>query len=505
MQNHRSIESMYSAFIDQVEEYAIFSMDSQGIVTSWNAGAERIKGYKEEEVIGKHFRMLFPENYQKEGKPEKELEEARQKGIYKNEDWRRKKDGSLFWAKVALTKIVDEEGKSIGFTKVTGDRTRHRQYEEDRKQYQLILQSLPHMIFSATPEGEINWVNEWFSHYTGMQLEDGKLGWNWVNLTHPDDVAPILQAWTYALSTGNTYRVEQRVRKADGQYSTQLVVAKPIRNSHGKIVQWVGSSVDIELQKQLEASHLANQLLEEKVKERAMEIVAKNEELLRTNQTLDNIVHIAAHDLRAPITNLNTLLDLLLKDGDGGKKQQLLPLISSSVERLSRTVNGLIEIIQAQHSGKRIAQVIDLHEIVDRLMQEYSEMLQASKGSIHPDFTSLPAIRHNEAYLESILRNLISNALKYRHKDRSPELHLTSQKVGEFALLTVKDNGIGMDLMRVKDKLFLPFNRFSQQAEGSGVGLHLVKNMVERNGGYITVESQPDQGSTFRIFLREYE
>jgi PAS domain S-box-containing protein len=320
MQNNGSTETIYKAFIDQVEEYAIFCMDPQGIVTSWNAGAERIKGYKEEEIIGKHFRILFPENYQKEGKPEKELEEARQKGTYKNEDWRRKKDGTIFWARVVLTEIVDEAGKQIGFTKVTNDRTQFRQFEEEQKQYKLILSSLPHMIFSATPEGEINWVNEWFFHYTGVQPEDGKLGWNWVALTHPDDVAATLQAWTYALSTGNPYQVEQRIRKANGQYSTQLVVAKPIKDSHGKIVQWVGSSVDIELQKQLEASHTANQLLEEKVKEWAMEIVAKNEELLRTNQTLDNIVHIAAHDLRAPITNLKALVDLLSKDGDGGKK-----------------------------------------------------------------------------------------------------------------------------------------------------------------------------------------
>jgi signal transduction histidine kinase len=182
-----------------------------------------------------------------------------------------------------------------------------------------------------------------------------------------------------------------------------------------------------------------------------------------------------------------------------------MPLIGSSVERLSRTVNGLIEVIQAQHSDNHMVQVVDLHEVVDRLMQEYSETLQASRGSIQVNFTTLPAIRYNEAYLESMLRNLISNAIKYSHKNRVPELQITSQKVGEFALLTIKDNGIGMDLTRIKDKLFLPFNRFSQQAEGSGVGLHLVKNIVERNGGYITVESQPDQGSTFRIFLKEYE
>lgn len=507
MTHYRSAESLYTAFIEQVEDYAIFAMDPQGIVTTWNAGAERIKGYKEEEVVGQHFRMLFPEDYQKEGKPEWELEQARQKGTFKIEDWRRRKDGSLFWAKVVLTEIVDENGKHIGFTKVTGDRTQQRKHKEERERYHLILNSLPHMIFSAKPDGEIDWVNEWFSHYTGVQPEDGKVGWNWISLTHPDDVASTLQAWTYALSTGNPYQVEQRIRKADGQYATQLVLAKPVKDSQGKIVQWVGSSVDIEAQKQLEASHIANQLLEGKVRERTMEIVAKNEALLRTNETLDTIVHIAAHDLRGPITNLKALTDLLSKDGDGGKRQQqqqLLPMVGNSIDRLSRTVNGLIEVIQAQHSDKHMAQQIDLNEIVERLMQEYSETLQTCQGKLQTNFTSLPTIFYNEAYLESILRNLISNALKYSSEQRAPELLITSQRVGEFALLTIKDNGIGMDMGMVKDKLFLPFNRFSQQAEGTGVGLHLVKNMVERNGGYISVESQPDQGSIFRIFLKEY-
>jgi PAS domain S-box-containing protein len=504
MNASHSPDKLYTAFIDQVEEYAIFAMDPQGIICSWNAGAERIKGFTEEEVIGKHFRMLFPENYQKEGKPEWELEEARKKGTFKIEDWRRRKDGHLFWAKVVLTEILDENGKQIGFTKVTGDRTRQRHYEEEQKRHVLILNSLSQMIFTATPAGEIDWVNDWFYRYTGITPES-KISWNWISLTHPDDVAPTLQAWNNALSTGNPYQVEQRIKRADGKYITQLVTANPIRNAEGKIEKWVGSSIDIEAQKQLEVSRSANQLLEERVQQRAMEIIAKNEELLRTNQTLDTIVHIAAHDLRAPVNNLKSLLDLLAKDGNGSKRPELMPLMFNSVERLSRTVQGLVDIIQAQHTDTPLARPVDLQLVTDRLLQDYTQVLQTRRGKLYTDFSLLPTLFYNEPYLESILRNLISNALKYSSDCRPAELNISSRKVGEFALLTIKDNGIGMDLEKVKDKLFLPFTRFSQQADGTGVGLHLVKNMVERNGGYITVESQPGQGTTFLVFLKEYK
>jgi signal transduction histidine kinase len=122
-----------------------------------------------------------------------------------------------------------------------------------------------------------------------------------------------------------------------------------------------------------------------------------------------------------------------------------------------------------------------------------------------PDFYDCPRLRYNETYLLSILRNLVSNALKYRSPKRPLQLEITTGRSGPFVLLTVKDNGIGMDGKQVHEKLFKPFSRLSEQGEGKGLGLHLVKHMVEKNGGSIRVESTPNVGTTFRVYLKEYE
>ena len=125
-----SAESLNSYFIDQVKDYAIFATDSKGIITTWNKGCERIKGYTEEEALGQFYGMLHPYEYQENGFPQKELELALKNGSYESEDWRKRKDDSLFWATVTLTPIFDEKGQHIGFTKVTGDNTKIKELQD---------------------------------------------------------------------------------------------------------------------------------------------------------------------------------------------------------------------------------------------------------------------------------------------------------------------------------------------------------------------------------------
>jgi PAS domain S-box-containing protein len=125
-----SAESISSYFIEQIKDYAIFATDTQGIITSWNKGCERIKGYTEKEAIGQYYGMLHPDGYQQAGMPQQEMEAALQKGSFEAHDWRKRKDGSLFWASVTLTPIFNEEGQHIGFTKITGDITKQKELQD---------------------------------------------------------------------------------------------------------------------------------------------------------------------------------------------------------------------------------------------------------------------------------------------------------------------------------------------------------------------------------------
>jgi PAS domain S-box-containing protein len=147
-------ENIYTHFINQVKDYAIFAIDPDGIVTSWNEGAQRIKGYEEDEIVGQYFGMLFPEEARKEGKPENELARAKQDGVFENEDWRLRKDGSLFWAKVTLTAIYSDEGDLIGLTKVTGDLTGRKEWEDclarKNEELQRINVDLDNFIYTAS-------------------------------------------------------------------------------------------------------------------------------------------------------------------------------------------------------------------------------------------------------------------------------------------------------------------------------------------------------------------
>ncbi len=128
-------DKLFAHFVEQVEEYAIYQIDVNGYVSSWNKGAERIKGYTEEEIVGKHFRVLFPDDLREKGYPERELDEAAQCGVFKSENWRRKKSGGLFWANITLTATYDEDGKHIGFIKIVRDLTKQR--EEDEKLHKI--------------------------------------------------------------------------------------------------------------------------------------------------------------------------------------------------------------------------------------------------------------------------------------------------------------------------------------------------------------------------------
>jgi PAS domain S-box-containing protein len=155
-------ESVKSFFIDQVKGYAIFATDKQGIITTWNKGAERLKGYREAEIIGQFYGILHPDSYQQAGKPEEELATALQQGAYETEDWRKKKDGSLFWANVTLTPIFAADGQHIGFTKITGDITKQKELQDklaerqqealERKNVELhrINQDLDNFIYTAS-------------------------------------------------------------------------------------------------------------------------------------------------------------------------------------------------------------------------------------------------------------------------------------------------------------------------------------------------------------------
>lgn len=362
-------ERIASNFISQVKEYAIFAMDVNGVIETWNEGAERLKGYNETEMVGKYYGMLFTEEDQRKDEPEKELAKAKEQDTYTGEGWRLKKDGTRFWANVTLTAIYSDDDELIGFTKVTRDLTDRRQSEEALRR--------------------------------------------------------------------------------------------------------------------------------------------KHDELTATNRDLDNFIYTASHDLKAPILNIDGLVQRLaylleqksIQDND---LEELIGYIQNSVDRFKVTIEDLTTISRLQRSietESNMEHVLveavfeDIMADINFLFSEFEFPCQVKRNF------EVKSIRFSRKNFRSILYNLLSNAIKYRSHDCNCAIEVSTRSEGEWVRLTVKDNGLGIPTEN-QQHLFSMFKRFHDHVDGSGIGLYIIKRIIDNAGGRIEVDSTPGKGSAFEVYLK---
>ena len=342
--------------------------------------------------------------------------------------------------------------------------------EKDEHAFTL-LDVFPQMVWMATPEGELDYGNKPFHTYTGWKPGKEKKR-EWSTVIHPDDVTSSLEKWKKSLASGSFFEVEQRIRRnSDGAYLWHLVRAVPVKNQEGQIFKWVGTSVDIHSQKKIE-------------------------------ETLSNFVYIATHDLRSPVNNLKALMSLF-KTRPMEEWEKLLPLLDLSAEKMSETLQGLVELVAIEKT-RDPAKEIFFDQILDLVVEELHPEIKESGASITTNFSACPKIQYIEPYLQRIFHSLLANAVKYSSPGRRNEIQVLSERKKDLVVLTFSDKGNGIDLDKYQEKLFRPFTRLTTAGKGRGMDLYLVKNIVEKNGGNIEVESQVDKGTTFRFYLKEY-
>jgi signal transduction histidine kinase len=240
------------------------------------------------------------------------------------------------------------------------------------------------------------------------------------------------------------------------------------------------------------------------VAEQLEEIKSLNTQLNRHNQELEDFAYTLSHDLRNPITNLNLLISIIEKSDSPEKKEEYLREFKKLINRIDYMISGLAEIIDLKNNQSSMAKAIAFEDIVKVVFEQLKTDIEECHADVICNFKIRPSIVYYEVYLHSIVYNLISNSIKYRSLKKPPKIILTTSVDGDFLLLKVEDNGIGMDLKKVGKRLFKPFNRFSTRVDGKGIGLHLVKSMIEKNGGKIVVESSPESGTTFYVYFKEY-
>lgn len=247
-------EERLRLLVDGARDYAMILMGGDGCVTHWNAGAQRILGHEEAEVMGRSCDFIFTPEDQAAGVPARELETARAEGKAPDIRWHLRKDGGRFWADGVMECLRDEDGGLRGFAKVLRDVTERRQAEDalrvSESRFRRMADAIPHIAWTTDAGGAIDYYNQRWYDYSGLDFERTQ-AWGWQVVIHPDDLAPAGAVWRAALEMGTVSEVEYRLRRADGLFRWHLGRSEPVRDGAGRIIQWVGTATDIEERRQV--------------------------------------------------------------------------------------------------------------------------------------------------------------------------------------------------------------------------------------------------------------
>lgn len=401
----------------------------------------------------------------------------------------RSKQAKGTYLELSFSSIHDKAQGLIGATMIARDVSKERRIEQelkDMKELKFLAENMAQLIWIMRTDGEPEYFNKRFFHYTGYTLKELKQN-HWRQTIHPEDMEESLRLWKNALQSETPCEVEYRLKRASDQsYRWHLVRSVPMKNDDGQITHWISSATDIhERKKQTE------------------QIEEKNHQLSRINQYLDDFVHATAHDLRVPVARLQLMVKTF-QELSFEQREKLLPKIIRSVNHLDSTLRGLIQVIDLHGSEEKINQKINLRKVIDDVLERRQDSIRESQASVYIHDQEACHVSYVKSYLYTIIDNMISNAIKYRDPERSLQLNIHIKKVKDYCLVVFEDNGIGINLNKYKKQLFLPFRRISNRIEGLGLGLYVVQTMLQKNGGYIEVNSQPDKGSVFKIFLKEY-
>ncbi|HAF76686.1 MAG TPA: hypothetical protein DCG42_05130, partial [Maribacter sp.] len=309
--------------------------------------------------------------------------------------------------------------------------------------------------------------------------------------THPADRELVMHKKQNAIATKKFEKFTQRILHEDGEIRFSEIVGKVITDKEGNATKIIGSSRDI-----TEEILAQQKILEtnKNLEESTIKLTAQNKQLAEFNQ-------ITSHNLRAPVSNLNALLKLYNKTQSEGKKIEIFEKFEIVIERLTETLNALVETITIKKNGVEIMPKLEFEQVLLKTKQTLAATLIETKAKITYDFSKAKNVDYNPIYLESIFLNLISNAIKYRSPDRVPQIFITSKKDNNRTVLEFKDNGLGIDLKNHGNKLFGLNQVFHKHPESKGIGLFITKAQVLAMGGSITAESDVNIGSTFIITL----
>jgi PAS domain S-box-containing protein len=486
----------FKLLVQSIVDYAIYMLDPKGFVTSWNVGAERIKGFQTEEILGQHFSKFYTDEDRGAGLPEKVLETAKREGKFVGEGWRVRKNGTRFWASVVVDRINDEKGKLIGFAKITRDMTEQREAQQAllnaERTFRVLVQGVTdYAIFMLDPEGRVaNW-NAGAQRIKGYAPEE-IVGQHFSRFYTPEDFDAGVpkRAIETARETGRYEAEGWRVRK-DGSRFWASVVLDAIRDEDGKLIGFAKITRD----------------MSEK-REAQLRLEESREQLFRSQkmEALGQLTGGLAHDFNNLLTAILGACELGLRNiADADKVKRMLEGVRNSAQRGAGLTKQLLAFARAQP--------LEIKQI--DLRQFFADVATLVRPSLRSDIEVVTEISDqlwpvdaDAGALELALLNLAFNARDAMKDGGSLKISAHNEVLsgkpdglrGEHVVLRVADTGPGMP-PEVMDRVFEPFFTTKSFGEGTGLGLSQVFGFAKQIGGAVTVDSRAGEGATFSIYL----
>lgn len=492
----RESHENFSNAISSIKDYSILILDPQGKILTWNAGAERIKGYKASEVIGRSFAIFYPEEERAKGHPEELLRIAAREGRAEEESWRIRKDGARFLGDVVITALTGENGQLRGFIKVTRDVTEMKRAQEEIKQtndfLNKILENIPNMIFVKDAK-DLRFVrfNKAGEELLGIPRREliGKNDYDFF----PEKEADFFTAKDRkTLEEGKLLDIPEETIQTKDKGSRILHTKKfPVHGSDGKPQYLMGISEDITEQKEQEDLKIYLKALE------------------TSNKEMQDFVFVASHDLQEPLRKIQSFGEFL--DEEYGKNldetgRGYIERMRSAASRMQRLINDLLSLTRVTTKAQPFAP-IELSQVLQEVLSDLETRIQEKGAKVEAG--PLPALEADPTQMRQLFQNLLSNALKFQRPGVPPIMRISATVPGEGSSeregrcrIRVEDNGIGFD-NKYAEQIFKVFERLHgrDEYEGTGIGLAICRKVVERHGGSIVAEGFPGKGAAFTIVL----
>ncbi len=504
----------FALLVDVVQDYAIFLLSPEGEIRSWNHGAERILGYREEEAVGGHFSMFYGPEDLEGRKPQRELEIALRDGRVEDEGWRIRKDGTRFWANTVITLLRDESGTHRGFAKVTRDMTERKEAMETLRQsteiFQLLVSSVrDYAIFMLDPEGYITTWNKGAQRIKGYAPEE-IIGRHFSNFYPEEDRRNRKpeRELEIARAEGAVEDEGWRIRK-DGTRFWANVVITAVRDAQGELRGFAKVTRDMTDRKQ--AEEIQRSLLEQRearlqAEEERRRAEASYRVAQEANRAKDEFLMTLSHELRTPMTAILGWARMLPAMSPSDPLfAEAVQAIATGAQLQARLIDDILDVSRIVSGKLRLApELMDVAQVIMSSVDAVSATADAKQITVTTSLApALGSIVADETRIRQVIWNLLTNAVKFT--PRGGAVQVMARRTASQVQITVTDTGEGID-PGFLPHIFEPFRQAeSPQTRvhgGLGLGLSIVRYIAEAHGGSVTAESEGrGKGTTFTVTL----